>query len=282
MSGKDMLLLPDGSTYHLGAKKGEVYSRILTVGSFKRAKAIATQFDEAEKIMCSDRGFHIYNGKINGVGISIIAIGMGSPMMDFMIREASFVDEGPMACIRLGTCGILNKELAPGTVCTAGNGSSYIYQNFAAYTGAMNDDTINEKSTKFIITKPEQCTTELNELMIAELKAAGVPTHDGINAAGEFFYSTQGRANSHFDDCNNADIVDCLTQNGVDSLEMETHMLFHLGKHRTVAPLATAGAAIGILNRTNPELPNIGGDQLHELEKQAGKACLLALAAYKL
>lgn len=35
--------------------------------------------------------------------MSIVAIGMGAPMMDVLVREASYITEGPLAIVRLGT-----------------------------------------------------------------------------------------------------------------------------------------------------------------------------------
>lgn len=52
--------------------------------------------------------------------MSIISIGMGAPMMDFLVREASFLLEGgPMAVVRIGTCGILEKSTPPGSLMLA-------------------------------------------------------------------------------------------------------------------------------------------------------------------
>lgn len=36
--------------------------------------------------------------------MSVIASGMGGPMIDFAIRESKFCIEGPMAIVRFGTC----------------------------------------------------------------------------------------------------------------------------------------------------------------------------------
>lgn len=34
--------------------------------------------------------------------VSIVAVGMGAPMMDVLVREASYITEGPLAIVRLG------------------------------------------------------------------------------------------------------------------------------------------------------------------------------------
>lgn len=34
--------------------------------------------------------------------VSIVSIGMGAPMMDVLVREASYITDGPLAIVRLG------------------------------------------------------------------------------------------------------------------------------------------------------------------------------------
>jgi uridine phosphorylase len=52
---------------------------------------------------------------MQGVPITVIATGMGQPMLDFVTREARRVVEGPMAMLRYGTCGVIDSS------CTAGD-----------------------------------------------------------------------------------------------------------------------------------------------------------------
>lgn len=92
----------DGRVYHLAAKRGEVANRIISVGSPTRAELLSKSLDNPEKnyIVIAKRGFTIYTGTKNGVPLSIIATGMGTPMMDFVIRESRAIVEGPMLVIR--------------------------------------------------------------------------------------------------------------------------------------------------------------------------------------
>lgn len=121
IKGKDVPLLPDGSTYHLGVKAGQIYPLLITVGSKSRAERMSKCLDSIEHEITSDRLFTIFSGKYKNKGVSIVAIGMGMPMMDFFLREAAFVlpvDE-PIVCIRVGTCGLWKKEHPPGTIAIA-------------------------------------------------------------------------------------------------------------------------------------------------------------------
>jgi len=79
---------------------------------------IAKHFDENSISFrhTSSRGFTCVTGTYKGVAISVVAIGMGIPMMDFFVRESRAVIDGPMAVIRFGTCGGLSKLAPTGSI----------------------------------------------------------------------------------------------------------------------------------------------------------------------
>jgi len=68
-----------------------VAARILSVGDVGRAERIAALLDDAGtpgavRKVTSSRGFVTHTGRFGGVPVSIIATGMGTPMMDFVVR----------------------------------------------------------------------------------------------------------------------------------------------------------------------------------------------------
>lgn len=280
-AGKDIFLLPDGATYHVGVKPGQVYPRILTVGSVGRAKAISKHLDSIEVDIFSSRLFQTFSGKYKGVGVSIIAIGMGAPMMDFMVREVSHVQPSPLAIIRLGTCGLWDPTLPVGTVVTAGPGCAISYQNYAKWSGGVMNEGAKVPDEDYFVSKPIKGSDALNSLLIAELKKEKVPTADGVNISGDSFFACQGRRSGHFENGNAPIIEQLAKKNKVSSMEMESYTLFLLGKMRTVAPLHAAACHIGLVQRvdTNVET-NIGESQLHALETQAGRVCLETLVRF--
>eukprot|EP00922_Rhytidocystis_sp_ex-Travisia-forbesii_P029917 GHVS01043876.1.p1 GENE.GHVS01043876.1~~GHVS01043876.1.p1 ORF type:complete len:307 (+),score=43.85 GHVS01043876.1:97-1017(+) len=285
-SGKDVLVLPDGSVYHLGVKPGETHARVITVGSHSRADLLGELLDKSPAPVkkTSDRLFHIISGNYKGVGITIVAIGMGAPMADFLLRELSFVNPAPMAVVRIGTCGILDPKVLPGTVMVATEGSSYVYRNYAYFDGCLNDDTQDGKKAgvkPYLITKPVPGDAGLTALMLKHLKGLDMPTATGMNVAGETFYSCQGRNDPNFID-DNTEIMDVLEKANAVSMEMETHQLFHLAKLRTCGPCLAAGCAVGIVSRNNPNVGNITADQLEKSQTLAGTAVMEALVELKL
>jgi uridine phosphorylase len=51
-------------------------------------------------------------------------------MMDFFVREARAIVEGPMAIVRFGTCGGISDQSAAGTIVVAEEGSAYVSRNY--------------------------------------------------------------------------------------------------------------------------------------------------------
>ena len=74
----------------------------VTVGSPSRAERIATYLDPSPKpfVLNTERGFLTITGRFKGVPVSIVSIGMGSPNMDFFIREARESLNGDLVVVR--------------------------------------------------------------------------------------------------------------------------------------------------------------------------------------
>ena len=141
----------DGRPLHLQWKKGDIASRIILVGSCDRATLFATQGLDPSTIQkyTSTRGFLAYTGypkkkqqkmieeQSEYNKISIVAVGMGYPMMDFVIRElrsAIIIDEDtPMIIVRVGTCGTPCENVKPGTFVQCYPGSYYCYRNIDSF-----------------------------------------------------------------------------------------------------------------------------------------------------
>ncbi|KAF8819006.1 phosphorylase family protein [Cardiosporidium cionae] len=276
--GKDILWAPDGTVYHLGAKKGEINNRLITVGDHGRANTLAELLDNDKPILSklSSRLFRIHSGCYKGVPVTIVGIGMGTPMMDFFVREASYLIEGPMAIIRLGSCGLSNPSLSPGTVVACSKGSMYCYTNYGYFDGFATEVSSDAITKPYIITKAVPSDPELTKLLVKALHDRNVPYHEGLNIACETFYSCQGRNDGIYQDENDY-LLDLFQKLGIDSVEMETHELFHLAK-RSKYPILASGCAVGIVNRTNPDIKsNVSAEVFKQNILNAGRSCLDAL-----
>mmetsp|Transcript_15442 Transcript_15442/g.36749 ORF Transcript_15442/g.36749 Transcript_15442/m.36749 type:complete len:218 (+) Transcript_15442:366-1019(+) len=207
---------------------------------------------------------------------------MGSIMMDFMVREYLAITNGPLAIIRIGTCGSFNKDIPPGNVITAKEGSIYIYRNYMHWDGTYNN--VDDATAKtlcaepYFFTKPGKGSDQLQDLMASHFKSTNVPVSEGLNACGETFFACQRREDPSYDDENKGVIPNLTnlagTGKSIDFCEMETHELFHLAK-LSKTPIAAGACAIALVNRHTSGV--VGPDQLHQREEECGKACLSAL-----
>ncbi|KAJ4474500.1 purine and uridine phosphorylase [Lentinula aciculospora] len=225
----------DNRVYHLGLRPGEIANRIVTVGSPSRALIIATHLDkEPTKFRLeSERGFQTITGRYKGIPVSVISIGMGAPNMDFFVRETRECVTGDMVIIRLGSCGSLNLSAPVGTVVVP-KACVFITRNVDFDFGSFNDEPSGQEAYR--ISKPVSDDSRLHQIVIDSLKNARPPGDQTVvegnlvNASADSFYSSQGRLTSFPD--HNSHLVDELMRqvDGLGTLEMETHHLYHLAK----------------------------------------------------
>lgn len=306
---KDLILdanfprTPSGRVYHLGLKHGEIANRIVTVGDPKRARTIAASFDVSPKPfeLLSERGFLTITGRYHGVPVTVIAIGMGGPNMDFFVREARECLTGDMVIVRYGSCGALTDipvgSLVIPDACVA------ITRNWDFDFGGDNDP--EKDKAAYIISKPVSGDRELHAKLIEVVNQAvaseGNQTlvlGDIVNAAADSFYSSQGRQTS-FPDHNSSLIERALGEvPRLTTLEMETFHLYHLANSYTqssdrlkklgsdsaqgLTPRRGAIRASGIqmVFASRPTQEFITPDEVRKLEQWVGRACLEALAQF--
>jgi uridine phosphorylase len=279
----------EGRTYHVGLKRGEVSNRILTVGDPTRARRLALLLDtDAPKIEReTNRGFLTITGKYAGQPVSIIAIGMGLAMMDFMLREVRAVVDGPMYVIRLGTCGSIG-DARPGDIIVPPS-SAAVLRNYDAFfdlaqPGSKKKDNV-DPSQCYFFTKPFCADQTLTELLRhqMEITMGAERVVSGMNITADAFYASQGRVDVNFVDRNHGHLERILERYpDAVSLEMENFALFHLA--RCATPLKSsdkpsiraAAAMIVVFQRWTDS--SLSKADLASLETRTGQAVLEVLA----
>lgn len=151
----------DGRTYHVGTCKGETANRIITVGDPARAERIAGLLDEISVRVTSKRGFTTITGLYKGTPVSIVSIGMGISMMDFFLREVRATIDGPMYCIRLGSCGSISEEAKIGNIVIA-ESAVLIQRNVNAFS----TDTKVVDQPHYSISLPFKADEQLTQKVI--------------------------------------------------------------------------------------------------------------------
>lgn len=103
---------------HIEAKKGEIAEKVLISGDPLRAQYMAEEFLQDLKCYNQVRGMNGYTGLYKGEPVSIQGTGMGMPSTAIYVHELIH-DYGVKEIIRMGTCGIYQKEVAIGDVILA-------------------------------------------------------------------------------------------------------------------------------------------------------------------
>ncbi|EGG16658.1 uridine phosphorylase [Cavenderia fasciculata] len=269
----------DGVVYHLGVKKGQLSQRILTVGDYGRAIKLRDHlFDTGKKVVTSEhRGFHIHTGEYKNVPVSIVSIGMGTPMMDFLVREGRYVTEGTMAIVRYGTCGSL-RDVPVGTLAIAKE--CVLIRRNPDHWHADSSNQVKPYDISKAVKGDTEMVEKLTNAFTTEFNGRR-QVIQGLNATADSFYSSQGRQDSNFDD-HNQELIPSIIQTHPDAatLEMETFQLYHLAERSTVEPIKAAAATIILANRVSNSF--LGNDEKAQLELDGGRACLEALISMKL
>jgi uridine phosphorylase len=128
----------DGSVYHLGILEEHVADDIWIVGDPDRVGIISSFFDQVD-FQIHRREFVLHKGILKGRPLTVVSSGIGVDNIEILISEldAAVNIEASTQCVksnlrklkflRLGTCGTLRSEIAPGTIVA----SSFAY----AYDG---------------------------------------------------------------------------------------------------------------------------------------------------
>ncbi|KAL0230247.1 hypothetical protein PCE1_003808 [Barthelona sp. PCE] len=265
----------EGRVYHLGAKKGEIYNRIVTSGDVGRIKRIKTHLTEIHYEIESSRCFYIVSGVYKGFNVTLVASLMGYPNMDFAVRELRAIVDGPMVIIRLGTCGSPRADSRLGDI-AIGRETRGIYRNPDAFRPGAPADM-----EKYHITLPAKGCDRLSDIVKAKLIEQELNVVEGTTFSGCTFYSAQGRVGVHFDD-KNEHILDRIVNEVPDAvnIEMESFHLFDLAENAMPGyEMYVSAIAIIIAKRDSGAF--ITNEEKYKAELICGTACLDTIVEFE-
>ena len=266
-----------GRVHHLGLARGEVAQRLVSVGSLSRATLLRSLLDDPAGAfeLTSSRGFTTFTGAFGGVPVSIVATGMGGPMMDFVVRETRAVVDGNMLVVRLGSCGGVSAAASPGVVVANTPGSVHVARDLDADFDAADDGA----GAAYAITKKIAAPDAALAAAVAAKLAASLGRErvlEALNASATSFYDAQGRRDARFRD-RNGGLMDRLhsLHPGTASMEMESFTLLHLAN--ATDSIRAATCAIVAANRLTGDVVDV--DVFKATEKAAGRAVLEAITS---
>lgn len=127
---------PSNPLYHLGALPEQLNPYVILPGDPKRVPKIAALLEQPY-LVADQREFCTWNGKLNGVPVTVTSTGIGGPSASIAVEE--LVQSGAHTLLRVGTCGAIQPDLKVGTlviptgaVRKEGTGCSYLPLEFPA------------------------------------------------------------------------------------------------------------------------------------------------------
>jgi uridine phosphorylase len=155
--------------HHIALLPGDVGDTVLLPGDPHRAQFIADHFDEAH-FVAKNRQYVTYTGKYKGVKLSVTAPGIGCPAVAIAVEE--LIKVGAKNFIRVGTCGLLQEWLPPGSLIIA--------------TAAVRGDGCSREY--FPLEYPAVADLDTLEAMLASAKRRRIKVHVGIIRGHDAFY----------------------------------------------------------------------------------------------
>ncbi|MDX2283652.1 MAG: nucleoside phosphorylase [Bacteroidia bacterium] len=123
----ELIRRADGSIYHLALQPGDLADAVLLAGDPERVDQIAARLDSVE-LERSHREFRTVTGHHAGRRLTVLSTGIGTDNIDIVLQELDALanldlDTGlerpvlrRLRLLRLGTCGAVRPEAAPGTL----------------------------------------------------------------------------------------------------------------------------------------------------------------------
>lgn len=205
----ELILNEDGSVYHLNLLPEELAEAVIFVGDPDRVDRVASRFDQIE-LTKSKREFRTITGQFRGQRVTVISTGIGTDNIDIVLNELDALVNidfrtrtikerlTSLKILRLGTCGGLQKELAPGTLVLSGAA--------VGLDGLMPFYVTNQPGISGLVGTARKALGEYPEiasLIYGARASAGLlrhaddhfpDIHQGITFTAAGFYGPQGRS----------------------------------------------------------------------------------------
>ena len=213
---------------HLQTQAGAFGEHALLVGDPQRADLIAAELLEGAELVTDARGLRGWAGSLGGLRVGVQTTGMGGASAAIAIEE--LIQLGVRRLVRLGTCGSIAPDVAPG--------------DFLCAASAIPADGT---SRTYVGDEPHAplADFEIVHAAVHAAKKAGIRMRVGLVATTDAYYDPgAGRASRW-------------AARGALAVDMETAPLL------TIAPLrgASAGSFLVVTNRVAQPSTRLSADE---------------------
>jgi purine-nucleoside phosphorylase len=232
------------SQLHIHAESKDLAPLVLLPGDPNRATYIAETFLEKPKLYNDHRQLLGYTGTYQGVPVSVQTTGMGCPSLSIVVEE--IIRLGAKQLIRIGTTGILSREVKPGELVIA-----------------MSANPLEGTTKMYLNNLPYAPTASFNvtRRLVEAAEAQPLPHHVGLINTEDAFYATKPEHVPFYESI------------GALSVEMEAAALFLIGKLRKVETgcILVASNYIGDPQLVDDSIMKHGIDTMARVALEAGK-----------
>ena len=200
----ELIILNNGTIYHLGVAPGQLASDIITVGDQHRVDLVKAHMDHIE-IEVQKREFRSVTGRKGGKRFSVISTGIGPDNIDIAFNEVDALFNidfknrtikekiTPINFIRIGTSGAIQAEIDVDQfiVSKFGIGLDNVPTFYKGFPG-VNDHTINLRLDKFKESQLQGGPSIYGSASSLDCELANVT--QGIAVTNPGFYGPQGRS----------------------------------------------------------------------------------------
>jgi uridine phosphorylase len=200
----------DEAGYHLEVAPSDVADAVLLPGDPDRVDTITATWDEAETV-ARHREYRTATGTYEGTPVSVTSTGIGSPSAAIAVEELARVGVGTF--LRVGSCGALQPEMAPGDL---------VITDGAVRQEGTSDEYVREDY-------PAVAHAEVVTALVAAAERLGHDYHVGTTMSADSFYAGQARPGFEgYEPPGAADLLDELRAAGVKNVEMEASAILTL------------------------------------------------------
>lgn len=204
----ELIINPDGSTFHLHIHPSQLADKIILVGDPGRVSLVAAHFQQRES-ETANREFHSITGTYNGKRITALSTGIGCDNIDIVINELDALANidfhtrhehaqfRQLEIVRVGTCGGLQPDLPTGTfICSQISIGLDGLLNFYAGRDKVCDLPLEQAFLQHMGWNGRLCTPAPYAVHADEELTRRIADDDmarGITMAANGFYGPQGR-----------------------------------------------------------------------------------------
>jgi uridine phosphorylase len=156
-SPTDLIINPDGSSYHLAIRPDQVTDQIILVGDPERVPKVSQYFDKVD-VKIHKREFVSHFGELNGKRIGVISSGIGADNVEIVLNELDALvnidfetrftknSHRSLNLIRLGTSGSIQESIPVNTFLISE--AAIGFDNLAQFYGFTGPNMLDESGLK--------------------------------------------------------------------------------------------------------------------------------------